>query len=248
MSFLIDTLQVGGALVDGALETENPVAVAGKAVTSATYSPNHTDGDRATFAVDKTSGGILSHIRQLAPATDGVSVAGDIVHDSLDSGAPIKFGGRASSLGNEVPAVADGDRVNAHFDVNGRLRVVNMGQAIISYLAMSARTSSPAVQTGQYNTVGRGLTVFINVTAVSGTPALTVFLDFLDPVSVTASRMLIQSAAISSTGLYRLVIYPGVDAVANQTVSDVLPRLWRVRAVHGNADSITYSIYETIQM
>jgi len=51
---------------------------------------------------------------------------GDVAHDAVDSGNPIKVGGRASL--NEPTAVADNDRVNAWFDQLGR-QVVLMGHA-----------------------------------------------------------------------------------------------------------------------
>lgn len=55
-------------------------------------------------------------------ASDGlppsVTIDGDVIHDQPDSGSPIKVGGKAS---NTTPAVvADGDRVNASFDLYGR--------------------------------------------------------------------------------------------------------------------------------
>ena len=44
-------------------------------------------------------------------------VAGDVDHDAADSGNPIKFGGKASTV--TPTAVASGDRVNAYFDTTG---------------------------------------------------------------------------------------------------------------------------------
>lgn len=244
-----DSSSVSGAVADNAAETENPIPVAGKAVTSASYAPAYADGDRATLAVDKTSGGLLTHSRQLTAATDVVSAAGDIAHDAADSGSPVKIGGKAYSAANDGPtAVSDSDRVNAYFDTNGRLRVVNMGQGLITYLSAAARTSTPAAQSVQFNTVARGVTIFINVTAVTATPDLVVTLEATDPVATTVVTPLLVSASIVTTGLYRLTLYPGIAPVANVAASDVLPRTWRIKAVHGDADSITYSIYAILQM
>lgn len=50
-----------------------------------------------------------------------VNAIGDVAHDAVDSGNPIKIGGYASAT---PPAgVSSGDRVNAYFDLNGRLVV-----------------------------------------------------------------------------------------------------------------------------
>lgn len=46
-------------------------------------------------------------------------VAGDVAHDAADSGNPLKVGGKAHT--SAPTAVANGDRVNAYFDANGRL-------------------------------------------------------------------------------------------------------------------------------
>ncbi len=51
-------------------------------------------------------------------------VIGDVAHDAADAGSPIKLGGKASVAA--PTAVSTGDRVNAWFDLNGRL-VVNVG-------------------------------------------------------------------------------------------------------------------------
>lgn len=48
---------------------------------------------------------------------------GDVAHDAVDSGNPVKLGGKASL--NEPTAVADADRVNAWLDQFGRLVTVD---------------------------------------------------------------------------------------------------------------------------
>jgi len=51
-------------------------------------------------------------------ASDGASVSGDVAHDGVDAGEPVKMGGKALTA---VPtAVAANDRVNAQFDTWGR--------------------------------------------------------------------------------------------------------------------------------
>lgn len=51
-------------------------------------------------------------------ASDGASVSGDVAHDSVDAGEPIKIGGKARTA--QPTAVAASDRVDAMFDIYGR--------------------------------------------------------------------------------------------------------------------------------
>ena len=48
-----------------------------------------------------------------------LAVTGDVAHDAADSGNPVKIGGKAASA--DPTAVANADRVNALFDLIGRL-------------------------------------------------------------------------------------------------------------------------------
>lgn len=54
--------------------------------------------------------------------TDGVRVQGNVAHDAADSGDPIKIGGKAVT--GSPSAVADGDRVDVHFDEYGKQAVM----------------------------------------------------------------------------------------------------------------------------
>ena len=75
----------------------------------------------------------------------GLPVAGDIAHDATDSGAPTKMGGYAKDTA--PTAVSAGDRVNAWFDLNGRL-VVNAA----GFVAHDAADSGNPVKVGgKYN-------------------------------------------------------------------------------------------------
>lgn len=83
---------------------------------------------RVTLATDSTglvsvddNAGSLT-VDQATASNLNAQVVGEIAHDSADSGNPIKLGGKAST--NEPTAVAVDDRVNAWFDVHGRLVVV----------------------------------------------------------------------------------------------------------------------------
>lgn len=111
----------------------------------------------------------------------------------------------------------------------------------ITVFSSLARTATPT-PTDFANATWRGCVVTIDVTAADGTPPSVVFtLQGKDPVSGKYYTIL-ASAAITGTGTTVLRVYPGLTASANAVVSDVLPPVFRVNAVHGNAGSITYSV------
>lgn len=62
-------------------------------------------------------------------ASDGVSVSGDVAHDAVDAGEPVKIGGYAKAAA-PTDVSADGDRVNAWFDLAGRLQVGDGGGSL----------------------------------------------------------------------------------------------------------------------
>lgn len=64
----------------------------------------------------------MVHIASTDVALSSTGITGDVAHDAADSGNPIKIGGRArSAVGTSV---ANNDRVDAYFDLEGRLHIV----------------------------------------------------------------------------------------------------------------------------
>jgi hypothetical protein len=62
-------------------------------------------------------------------ASDGASVSGDVAHDAVDAGEPVKIGGYAKAAA-PTDVSADGDRVNAWFDLAGRQAVFDGGLSL----------------------------------------------------------------------------------------------------------------------
>ena len=91
------------------------------------------------------------------------------------------------------------------------------------------------------NVTGRGVHVAIVVTAATATPSVVFTIQGKDEVN-DAYYDILSSAAITGTGTSYLSVYPGITAAANVSASDILPRTWRVRAVHADTDAITYSV------
>lgn len=102
--------------VDGnAFQTHTPVAGLYKAAGSTL-----SDGEQDTLRLD-SAGSLKVAIISGAAAT----TAGDVAHDAADSGSPVKIGGKGSAA--VAAAVTEGDRVNASFTLEGRLRTTGEG-------------------------------------------------------------------------------------------------------------------------
>lgn len=89
---------------------------------------------------------------------------------------------------------------------------------------------SPFVSSTLTNYSWRGIRLHITASAELGTSTLDCKVQGKD--KLTADFYDIPGAVftqITGTAVDELVVYPGVAETANESVSDVLPRLWRVR-------------------
>jgi hypothetical protein len=108
-------------------------------------------------------------------------------------------------------------------------------------LASAARTATPPSSTmTNYN--HRGLDLQFRVTAVTGSPSLTVSVQTQDADGNWVS--IASFTAVTAVGVYSYQIYPGAQSSASYTSvrGTALPRTWRVLVTHGTADSVTYSL------
>lgn len=113
----------------------------------------------------------------------------------------------------------------------------NHSSTILASAARTATTNSM----DQTNYNGRGLHLVIDCTAATDTPSIVFTIQGKDELSA-AYYTILASAAITGISTTVLRVYPGLTAVANTVASDVLPRIWRVNAVHADMDSITYRV------
>lgn len=201
----------------------------------------------------------------LDPITDSF-VSLRTLTDNIDSVAPLggpsllstiskslSFNGatydRVRSLVDNADANAEGilgllgimARQQAYNGVNYDRVRNNLDQIILTSAARVTTTSSADFI--NYN--GKGLKVFIDTTAFTATPSVVFDIEVKDPVSGVYTSLL-TSVAIIGISHTVLTIYPGIAAVANVSVSDILPRTWRITATHANADSLTYSVGSSI--
>ncbi len=105
--------------------------------------------------------------------------------------------------------------------------------------ASASRTSDPTV-VDQTNANCVGIVVVINCTAVSGSSSVVFTIQGKDNLGVVYT--ILASAAIVGTGTTVLRVYPDLTAAANTKATDLIPRTFNIKAVHGTADATTYSV------
>lgn len=107
-------------------------------------------------------------------------------------------------------------------------------------LASVARTASVNTD-DQFNVGHRGCHLVIDATASAATPSVVFTIQGKDPASGKYYTIL-ASAAVTGVSTTVLRVFDGATPAANLAANDVLPAVWRVSAVAGDADSLTYSI------
>lgn len=111
-------------------------------------------------------------------------------------------------------------------------------------ILLSSATRSASVNSDdQVNDGYRGVVLFLSVTAESATGTLDVKVqvkDFLSGSYIDLAGAAFAQATSVSTAM--LTIFPGVAETNNVSVSDVLPRGWRIVATQGGSGTLTYSV------
>jgi hypothetical protein len=100
----------------------------------------------------------------------------------------------------------------------------SMDNIVLANLSGATSSSQSADQT---NFNGRGVKVFLNITANAG-GSITFTIQGKDPVSGLYFTLL-AGASQASTGTVMMSVYPGLTASTNITANDVLPRTWRLQ-------------------
>lgn len=113
-------------------------------------------------------------------------------------------------------------------------------------LLASATRTATVTGADELNPAGRGLRLFLDITAAAGTTkTLDVKVQWKDPIS--GAYLDLPGAAFAqqtAAATLMLTIYPGISETGNRDVSDVLPRVWRFVATLGGTGgpSFTYSL------
>ena len=112
----------------------------------------------------------------------------------------------------------------------------NLDATILASAARTVETNS----TDQTNYNARGVHVVIDITAGTG-GTVTPVIEGKDALSGKYYEIL-RGAGLTAAGTTVLKVYPGITAAANASVSDILPRAWRVQVEVADTTSYTYSI------
>ena len=113
----------------------------------------------------------------------------------------------------------------------------NQNITIFSLGVRTVTADSPVMQ----NIFHSGVEVVLNVTAVTSTPSVVVKIQARD-IASGAFYDLLTSAAVTTTGIKQYLIYPGISMTTGEWNDRPLPREFRVRMEHANANAITYSV------
>lgn len=181
----------------------------------------HTSG----IAKQKTGIGAIA----ITGSTDAGSWQAEATH--LDGATFVASDGVSLLAGKTAAGLVKAIAVDANAQLGGTVDLTVIASAAFT------TTQTQADQTNQY---ARGIQVVLDMTVV-GTGSVTVSIEGKDVISGKYYALLTGAAVITNvTNVYR--IYPGLTPVANATVSDVLPRTWRVKVTANNANSATYSV------
>lgn len=111
--------------------------------------------------------------------------------------------------------------------------------------ASAARTATPTAFNQQDNRFATGIVFTVSCTAVSGSSSVVFTLEGYDVASATWYTIL-ASAAVVSAAVTTYYVFRGATVTTNVSANKLLPRTWRIKPVHGTADSTTYSVGATM--
>lgn len=117
--------------------------------------------------------------------------------------------------------------------------------------ASAARTATPAV--AEYvcaDPAIKGIVVFVNVTALAATPSVvpTIKVTGRAAAAWVTLKAFTAITNVTGVGLYVYFIYPGIadlglaDVVVDEVLAYPIPTHFEFSMVHGDADSMTYSV------
>ena len=149
-------------------------------------------------------------------ASDGASVSGDVAHDAVDAGEPVKIGGKARTA--NPTAVAANDRVDAFFDDVGRQVTFN---GVPRDLLVSPTITTITASTSETTVLAAGVAgVFHDVYGIiiTNTSATATEVTFKDSTAGT-SRFKISAPANDTRGITLPFVVPQSSANANWTAT-----------------------------
>ncbi len=121
---------------------------------------------------------------------------------------------------------------------------VNLG-AVVSLAGASASGNSGTLTNAQ----GRGVTVVIDVAALSGTtPSFVPVINGVDTVS-GAVYTLLTGPSVTAAGVHVMQVYPGLASAAGTAADAVLPQQWQVAyTIAGTTPAVTVTASAVVQV
>lgn len=113
-------------------------------------------------------------------------------------------------------------------------------KTVVAY-SSAARTASPTDAVIDVPPATMSVLVIIDATAIAATPSVVFNIRGVTPVSGT-QFLILASAAVTAVSNTQLELGPGADDTANVAETTFLPPQIVIDPVHGDADSITYSV------
>lgn len=151
-------------------------------------------------------------------------------------------------VNNTVPNV-DTDGTGGHYQVVETGKIDSGGnfhsdQTVqnITLLASASRTGQTSSAT-QTNYGYRGIIIYLDVTAASGTGGLTVNLNYINPLTGRSASTAIGSARTTASCFVCIIFpAPSLPALSGGSLTSVLPSQWNVTITVGDSSSYTYSV------
>jgi hypothetical protein len=167
----------------GSLTVDNAGTFAVQAAQSGTWTLGSNSGvDIGDVTINNTGGASAVNIQDggntitvdgTVTVTDGLNVEGDVAHDSIDSGNPLKVGAKAIAHGTNPTAVAAADRTDLYANRAGVLFTIGGHPNIITRAVYISDATGAQTDTSIVGTIAAGTKVAVTSVAVTVDSATT---------------------------------------------------------------------------
>lgn len=240
--FAVDSM-TAGVMAAGSMVYDTTGAVFNKQLSALSAGDGHSGNKITTSALMSFNGTTWDRVRTVAvgdSAGAGLLGSGNYVYDSV---------GTVWNRWRSASGAADGSSGTVfgaftQMNYNGATWDRNRNNMVGTILSSAARTGTTnSSDFTNYN--HRGIVLSLNITSASGTGGLQVLIQVKDSIAVVYRQLNTSPTAITAAGQYIYMLYPGIDGTNNnnnQNISQVLPQIFRIQVVHGDASSYTYSV------
>jgi hypothetical protein len=151
--------------------------------------------------------------------------------------------GTGGTAATNVITLTGVDTNTSSYD-NGDLLMAEYATGNYAETVRASAILTATTQSGTIDNYGaKGATFFINVTAIDGTPSITVQVQARDSISGNWKDIPgAVTGAITAVGQTTLTLYPGIAETANTEVSVPLPQKYRLVYTLTSVTSITFSV------